>query len=85
MYLDSQTFKMTNAAFVLDFAGNEGLLLLPMLLYIVKPKIIAEEVELSGRFRWQCMFDVMIKYVAPIFMLVILISSILSAFQIITI
>jgi len=31
------------------------------------------------------MFDVMIKYVAPIFMLVILISSVLSAFQIITI
>ncbi|MBQ2749553.1 MAG: sodium-dependent transporter [Clostridia bacterium] len=74
-----------------DFISNSVLMPITALLtcifvgYIVKPKIIAEEVELSGRFRWQRMFDVMIKYVAPIFMLVILISSVLSAFQIITI
>ncbi|MBE6999856.1 MAG: sodium-dependent transporter [Ruminococcaceae bacterium] len=74
-----------------DFISNSVLMPITALLtcifvgYIVKPKIIAEEVELSGRFRWQRMFDVMIKYVAPIFMLVILISSVLGAFQIITI
>ena len=74
-----------------DFISNSVLMPITALLtcifvgYIVKPKIITEEVELSGRFRWQRMFDVMIKYVAPIFMLVILISSVLSAFQIITI
>ncbi len=72
-----------------DFISNSVLMPITALLtcifvgYIVKPKIIAEEVELSGRFCWQRMFDVMIKYVAPIFMLVI--SSVLSAFQIITI
>ncbi|MBR4867104.1 MAG: sodium-dependent transporter, partial [Clostridia bacterium] len=74
-----------------DFISNSVLMPIVALLtcifvgYIMKPKAIAEEVELSGRFRWQRMFDVMIKYVAPIFLLVILISSVLSAFKIITI
>ena len=53
--------------------------------YIIKPKSVIEEVEVSGKFRFKGLFVVMIKYVAPIFLLIILASSVLSAFGIITI
>ena len=46
--------------------------------YIIKPKAIIDEVELSGRFKLKRLFVIMIKYAAPICLLIILISSILD-------
>ena len=53
--------------------------------YVVKPKMVADEVEISGKFRFKKLFVVMIKYVAPVFLLIILASSVLSAFGLLTI
>ncbi len=47
--------------------------------YIVKPKAIVEEVEVSGKFRFKKLFVVMIKYVAPICLVVILVFGIFGA------
>ena len=46
--------------------------------YILKPKAIIEEVELSGKFKLKHLFVGMIKYVAPIFLFVILLFEILG-------
>jgi NSS family neurotransmitter:Na+ symporter len=48
--------------------------------YVLKPKTVIEEVELSGPFKQKKLFTVVIRYVAPACILVILISSILTAF-----
>ncbi len=53
--------------------------------YILKPKSVIDEVEISGRFTEKKMFCVMIRYIAPVFILLILGSSILNAFGIIKI
>ena len=54
--------------------------------YVIKPKTIIEEVEREGVvFKSRKLFEIMIKYVAPVFILLILISSVLSAFGIIKI
>ena len=53
---------------------------------MIKPQAIIDEVEASdnGAFKSKKMFTVMIKWIAPIFLIAILISSILNAFGIIT-
>lgn len=48
--------------------------------YVIKPKAIADEIELSGKFKRKALFNIIIKYVAPIFIVLILISSVLDAF-----
>ena len=53
--------------------------------YFLKPKTVIEEVEVNGKFKSQGLFTIMIRYVAPVFLLIILTSSILSAFGIIKI
>ena len=54
--------------------------------FVIKPKAIIDEVECDGaKFRMKKLFVVMIKYVAPIFILLILVSSILNTFGIIKI
>lgn len=53
--------------------------------YFLKPRAVIDEVELSGAFRQKTLFSVMIRYVAPICILLILISSVLSAFGVIKI
>ncbi len=50
--------------------------------YVIKPKTVAEEVELSGKFRRKALFNFVIKYLAPICIVLILISSVLDAFGI---
>ena len=47
--------------------------------YVIKPKTIADEVELSGKFKRKGLFTVVIKYVAPVCILLILITSVLEA------
>ncbi|MBE7032899.1 MAG: sodium-dependent transporter [Ruminococcaceae bacterium] len=47
--------------------------------YVIKPKAIIEEVELTGRFKRKSLFTVVIKYIAPICIVLILVSSVLNA------
>ena len=74
-----------------DFASNNLLMPIVALLtcifvtFCIKRKTIIEEVELSGRFKWKKIFSVIICYVAPACILIILGSSILSAFGVIKI
>ncbi len=48
--------------------------------YVVGVDIIADEVKLSSKFKREAMYKVMIKYIAPIFIVAILASSVLEAF-----
>lgn len=53
--------------------------------YVLKPKAIIEEVESSGNeFKLKTLFTVVIKYIAPILIIIILIASLLQAFGKIT-
>ncbi len=51
--------------------------------YIITPKAIDDEVELSGKFKLKKLFNVIIKYIAPICLLVILAFAILEAIGIV--
>ncbi len=53
--------------------------------FVLKPKAVIEEVELSEKFKFKKLFTAVIRYVAPVCILIILISSILSAFEIVSI
>ena len=74
-----------------DFASNS--ILMPIIAFftcifvsfIIKPRTVIDEVELGGKFKWKGLFSVVIKYVAPVCILAILISAILSAVGVITI
>ena len=69
-----------------DFISNSVIMPIVALLtcifigYIVKPSFIIEEVESTAPFKRKKMFTVMIKYIAPIFIVAILIFSILEGF-----
>ena len=72
-----------------DFISNSVLMPIVALFtcifvgYIIKPKAIIEEAELEGnKFKAKGLFTVVIKYFAPICIVLILVSSILSAFGI---
>ena len=47
--------------------------------WIIKTKVISDEVKLSSKFHGEKMFVVMIKYIAPVLIIAILVSSILNA------
>ena len=53
--------------------------------YILKPQSVVDELEINGQFKSKRLFGVMICYVAPVCILAILLSSVLSAFGIIKI
>jgi NSS family neurotransmitter:Na+ symporter len=53
--------------------------------YIIKPQSIIEEVELSAKFKRKKLFTIVIKYIAPICIILILISSVLDALGIVKI
>ena len=53
--------------------------------FFLSPCAIEEEIELSGRFRGKRLFSVMIRYIAPLCILLILLSSVLNAFGVIKI
>lgn len=76
---------------ICDFVSNSVLMPIVALFtcifvgFIIKPKAVADEVkETDGRFQGEKLFTVMIKWVAPIFLVAILVSSILNAFGIFT-
>ena len=68
-----------------DFASNSVLMPIVALLtsifvgYIIKPKAVIQEIELSGNFKKKKLFVFVIKYLAPVCIVLILISSILEA------
>ena len=74
-----------------DFISNSVLMpvvaLLSCLLvgYVLKPKVIIDEVTLSSRFRSQRLFTAVIRYIAPVLIVFILITSVLSAMGILLI
>ena len=51
--------------------------------FVIGVNSIDDEVRISSAFKRQKLFDIMIKYVAPVFIVAILISSILEALGII--
>ena len=70
---------------IMDFISNS--VLMPIVAFftcifvgfIIRPKSIADEVkETDGTFRAEGMFNVMIKWIAPIFLVIILASSVAS-------
>ena len=68
-----------------DFSSNSVLMPIVALLtcifigYVLKPKALIEEMEIGGKFNAKKLFTVVIKYVAPIFIVLILVSSVLDA------
>lgn len=74
-----------------DFISNSVLMPIVALLtcifvgYVLKPQAIIEEIELTGKFKKKALFVGVIKYFAPICIVLILVSSVLSTFGIITI
>lgn len=56
-----------------------------LIAFFVKPKTVIEEVSLSGEFKQKTLFSVVIRYVAPVCILIILVSAVLSTFGVITI
>lgn len=73
-----------------DFISNNVLMPIVALLtcifvgYVVGTKVVADEVKLSSKFRREKLFKVMIKYIAPVFLVIILVSSVLDVFGVIT-
>lgn len=72
-----------------DFVSNTVLMPVVALLtclfvgWVIKPKVIIEEVERSGEFKSQKLFVVMIKYVAPVFVVCILVAYIMNTIGVI--
>ena len=68
-----------------DFISNSVLMPIVALFtclfvgFVVKPSILIEEVKISSPFKSQNLFTIMIKYIAPIGIVLILVSSILNA------
>ncbi len=46
--------------------------------FIIKPKFVSDEVEASGKFKAKKMYNIVIRYVVPICMAIILVSSIIG-------
>ena len=74
-----------------DFISNSVLMPIVALLtcifvgYIIKPQTLSEEIELTGKFKGKKLFNVVIKYIAPVCIVLILISSVLDVLGIVKI
>ena len=74
-----------------DFASNSVMMPILALItaifvgYILKPRAVIEEIEVSGKFTFKKLFVVMIRYIAPVCLLAVLVSSVLNAFGVIKI
>lgn len=89
--LDSVKLLGMSILDLFDFVSNS--LLMPLVAFVtcifvgfvIKPQSLIDEVELTGRFKSKKLFTAVIKYVAPIFILLILVSSILDTLGIVKI
>ena len=67
-----------------DFVSNNIMMPIVALLtailigFVVKPKYISDEVEVSGKFKSKKMYNVIIKFIVPVCMIIILVSSVLG-------
>jgi NSS family neurotransmitter:Na+ symporter len=67
-----------------DFVSNSVLMPIVAILtcifigYVIKPKALIEEIEIGAPFKAKTLFTVIIKYVAPICIVLILLSSVLD-------
>ena len=74
-----------------DFISNSVLMPIAAFLtclfvgYIIKPKVIVDEVESSGKFKRKSLFLIMVKYIAPICIVAILVFSVLEGLGFITV
>ncbi len=74
-----------------DFITNSVMMPIVALLtcifigYVIKPKALIEEVEISGPFKAKKLFTVVIKYIAPVCIVAILVFSVAEAFEFITV
>ena len=74
----------------MDFITNSVLMPVVALLtcifiaYVIGVNVIHDEVKISSAFKRQKLFDIMLKYIAPVFIVAILVSSILSAMGVIS-
>ncbi len=72
-----------------DFITNSVLMPIVALItcifvgYILKPKTLIEEMNIGGRFKSTTLYNIMVKYVAPVFIVAILVFSVLEGFKII--
>ena len=53
--------------------------------FFIKPKAIIDEVSLSGKFKEEKLFSIVIRFIAPICIIAILVSSVLNVFGVIKI
>lgn len=83
IWADVKIFGMQFLDFF-DFISNSVLMPVVAFLtcifigYVVKVKTITDEIEISARAKKRTMLKVMIKYIAPIFIVLILVSSVLD-------
>ena len=74
-----------------DFASNSVIMPIVALLtcifvgYVLGTKVVEDEIELCGKFRRKKLFNLMIKYIAPVCIVLILVSSVLDALNIVDI
>jgi len=76
---------------MLDFTANS--ILMPILalltaifiVWVVGVETVVDEVKLSSRFKKEKLFRFIIKYIVPVSMVIILVSSILDTFGIVSI
>ena len=74
---------------IFDFISNSVLMPIVALLtcifvgYVIKPKAIIDEVELASKFRRKWVFEVFIKYIAPVIVVAILLCSVLQGIGIV--
>ena len=74
-----------------DFLSNSVLMPIVALLtcifvgYVLKPKTLIEEMQIGGKFSNERLFTVLIKYIAPVCIVLILISSVLDGLGIVKI
>lgn len=67
-----------------DFLANSILMPIVALLtclfvgYVIRPKSLCDEIGSTGKFKREKLFVVMIKYIAPICIVLILITSVLD-------
>lgn len=74
-----------------DFVSNSVLMPIVAFLtcvfvgFVLKPKAIVEEVEKNGKFGSEKFYSVMIKYIAPVFLVAILIFAVMETLGVITV
>ena len=89
--LDFITLNGMSILDMFDFATNSILMPIVALLtcffigFIIKPRTLSDEIAHNGKFKSRRLFEVIIKYIAPIFIILILVSSILDGLGIIKI